>query len=57
LNSRSRPDAVEAMILMPSSVGTEVPVGEPTTLLKIVLRALILGLSEVRSVNHAVLNR
>jgi len=57
LNSRSRPDAVEAMILMPSSVGTEVPVGEPTTLLKIVLRALILGLSEVRSVNHAVLNQ
>jgi len=57
LNSRSRPDAVEAMILMPPSVGTKVPVGEPTTLLKIVLRALILGLSEVRSVNHAVLNR
>lgn len=57
LNSRRRLDPVEAMILMPPSAGTKVPVGDPTALLKIVLRALILGSSELRSPNHAVLKR
>jgi hypothetical protein len=57
LNSRIRPDPVTAMILMPFLVGTKVPVGEPTTLLKIVARPLIRGVFELRSVNHAVLKR
>jgi hypothetical protein len=55
--SLRRPDPVAAMILIPPSVRTKVPVGEPTTLLKIVRRALMRGLFEVRSVNHAVRNR